>query len=90
MNPCTKCKSMNTELCDCSNHYFNGVYGHSYFLNKGTLCACPTNSDGTPDYESVLNVDEFVEPLTEDEKQDIINELIMSGNTEYQLCDFVL
>lgn len=73
---CPKCKSMNMDLCDCSRIYFNREEdGHSYFYSRNILMACPTSLDGTPDYDAFLVVDEFAEPLQEEELKTIKEEL---------------
>jgi len=58
--------------------HYNGVYGHTYYYNReGVLFGHPTNKDGSCDYDedTEVEVEDFVEPLTEKELKEVKNNL---------------
>lgn len=56
---------------------YNGPYGHTYFYLGADLVAVPTNADGSFDdsEEARIYVADFVEPLTDDEMNEVVGGL---------------
>ena len=57
--------------------YANSDDGNTYYLapvdgKEEVLWACPTNVDGTADFESAIPETDFAEPLAAEERQHII------------------
>lgn len=57
-----------------TKHYL-GAYGHDYYYNQdGVLMGQPANADGSFEADETMAtpVDYFVEPLTDEELEDVI------------------
>ena len=54
---------------------YAGFYGYTYYFKDGVLLASPSNADGTFDEGGELEVDDFVEPLTEEQLKHVLVQL---------------
>ncbi len=61
----------------------NGVHGHTYYFRDNKLYACPTLADGGYQKDAEIAVDDFDEPLTDDERDEVIKELITMDIEQY-------
>lgn len=58
--------------------HYDGAYGHTYYYNAdGILVGQPTMADGTFEVneDEAIEVEDFVEPLTEAELAEVTNNL---------------
>lgn len=56
--------------------YYRNADGHTYYFKDGELFGAPTFQDGTYDEEAEIAVDDFAEPLTNAEREEITDHLL--------------